>query len=120
MTPAAPRVDIRTHPMWRIRLVRELPRYLALGLAGFGVLASARFAIAPPHPSAGAPPAQSSLPADPAAQAYAALFARRYLTWEAAEPLRDERELEPFVGSRLDLAAGFVPPHRGAQHVDWV
>ena len=30
------------------------------------------------------------------------------------------RELEPFVGARLDPAAGFVPPTEGAQEVDWV
>jgi hypothetical protein len=102
-----------------VRVARELPRYLAIGLAGFGLLASARFAIAPPRPEAAVPPVHAPPLADDAAQAYAALFARRYLTWEAAAPLRDERELEPFVGSQLEPAAGFVPPPAGRQSVEW-
>ncbi len=113
------RVTIRTHPLWRLRLARELPRYALLAAATAGLVASARFAIAPPRPVEVAA-APSAAAADPAAQAYAALFARRYLTWDAREPVRDERELEPFVGSQLDPAAGFVPPQEGAQRVDWI
>jgi hypothetical protein len=112
-------VTIRSHPLWRLRLMRELPRYLILGASLFGLLASARFAIAPPRPSAGVEHRPSVAPVDPAAQAYAVLFARRYLTWSARAPLRSERELEPFIGSRLDPAAGFVPPPEGEQTVEW-
>ena len=113
------RVAIRTYPLWRIRLTRELPRYVLVAVAAFGLLASARFAIAPPRPIEVAA-ASPTAAVDPAAQAYAALFARRYLAWDAREPTRDVRELETFVGARLDPAAGFVPPTAGAQEVDWV
>jgi hypothetical protein len=106
-------------PLWRLRLAREYPKYLLVAVATFGLLASARFAIAPPRPPAPAPVAVPA-PADLAAQAYAALFARRYLTWDAREPLRDAVALEQFAGSRLAPAAGFVPPQQGAQSVDWV
>ncbi len=112
-------VAIRSHPLWRLRLTRELPRYLLIGAALFGLLASARFAIAPPRPVSVAPSQPAVAPSDPAAQAYAVLFARRYLTWSAGQPLRGERELEPFVGSRLDPAAGFVAPTEGGQRVEW-
>jgi hypothetical protein len=113
-------VDMRALPIWRVRLVRELPRYAALALAGFGVLASARFAIAPPRPAGGPAPAAAAPAVDRSAEAYAALFARRYLTWDAAEPLGDQQALEPFVGSQLEPAAGFLPPPSGAQRVEWV
>ena len=112
-------VAIRSHRLWRLRLTRELPRYLLIGAALFGLLASARFAIAPPRPVSVAPSQPAVAPSDPAAQAYAVLFARRYLTWSARQPLRGERELEPFVGSRLDPAAGFVAPAEGSQHIEW-
>lgn len=113
------RVGIRTYPIWRVRLARELPRYVLVAAAAFGLLASARFAVAPPRPIEVAP-SSSAAAIDPAAQAYAALFARRYLTWNAREPARDARELEPFVGTQLDAAAGFVPPPEGSQEVEWV
>ena len=111
---------VRAQAAWRLRLARELPRYLLLALAVAGLAASARFAIAPPRPGSSAPPRLSPPPPDLAAQAYAALIARRYLTWNAREPLGDERQLEPFVGSQLDPAAGFVPPPEGEQRVEWV
>lgn len=112
-------VAIRSYPLWRLRVGRELGRYLVLGASFFGLLASARFAIAPPRPSMSAKDEPALAPSDPAAQSYAVLFARRYLTWSASQPLRAERELEPFVGSRLDPAAGFVPPASGEQRVEW-
>jgi hypothetical protein len=34
--------------------------------------------------------------------------------------LAEERQLEPFTGSQLGPAAGFVPPAEGAQRVEWV
>jgi len=113
------RVAVRTQSLWRIRLARELPRYAVLAAAAFGLLATVRFTIAPPRPIE-VTASSSTAAVDPAAQAYAALFARRYLTWDAREPLRDERELTPFVGSQLAPAAGFVPPAEGAQAVAWV
>ena len=113
------RVELRTLPIWRLRLVRELPRYAALALAGFGVLASARFAIAPPRPQGGAALAAPAPAVDPSAAGYAVLFARRYLTWAASDPSRGQQQLEPFTGSQLEPGAGFVPPPTGTQRVEW-
>jgi hypothetical protein len=116
MTPG---IEMRTRPIWHVRLTRELPRYAALALAGFGVLASARFAIAPPRPPVDPAPSAATPSADQSAEAYAVLFARRYLTWSAAEPTQDQERLEPFVGSQLEPDAGFLPPSTGAQSVQW-
>jgi hypothetical protein len=57
--------------------------------------------------------------ADPGAEGYAALFARRYLTWNAAEPGASERALEPFIGSAMEPDVGLRLPARGEQRVEW-
>ena len=61
---AAARFVTASRPIWRMRLARETPRYLLSAAATCGLLASARFAIAPPTPgfSAGGsrPPATGS------------------------------------------------------------
>ena len=48
---ARPTVTITSRALWRIRLARELPRYLLCGASLAGLAASARFAIAPPSPA---------------------------------------------------------------------
>lgn len=58
-------------------------------------------------------------PSDRAAEGYASLFARRYLTWDAAEPLASQRALASFVGPGMEPGAGFQPPGRGEQQVEW-
>src|SRR5450432_1453566 len=80
------RVSITAKPLWRIRLPRELFRYTGYALALAGLAASARFAIAPPHPAALAASLRAPSPPDRAAEGYASLFARQYLTWDSAEP----------------------------------
>jgi len=105
--------------MWRIRLGRELPRYLLSAAAAFGLLASARFALSPPRPVAAASVSRASRSADRAAEAYAVLFTRRYLTWDAARPQASAQALESFVGSGMDPAAGVVLPDGGEQRVAW-
>lgn len=105
--------------MWRIRLARELPRYLLSAAAAFGLLASARYALDPPRPSALPAGSNMARPADRAAEAYAVLFARRYLTWEAARPQADAQALEPFLGSGMEPDAGVILPASGEQHVEW-
>jgi hypothetical protein len=112
-------ISLQRYPLWRIRASRELPRYALIGAALAGLLASARFALDPPHAGPVAAPAASVAPPDLAAQAYATLFARRYLTWDARDPERAAAELEPFAGPKLNPAAGFVAPSRGHQRVDW-
>lgn len=108
-----------SRPMWRVRLARELPRWLLMGAAAFGLLASGRMAIAPPRPVDRAAAAPAVAP-DRAAEAYAALFARRYLTWSAAEPQASARALEAFGGPGMEADAGLLLPDSGSQHVEWV
>lgn len=105
--------------MWRLRLTRELPRRLVQALAVAGLLASARFAIAPPHPALPAALLRRPTPPDPAAEGFAALFARRYLSWDAREPEARRSALAPFLGSRVDPDAGMQPPPGGSQRVQW-
>lgn len=115
-----PTVTIVGCALWRIRLARELPRYLLCIVSVAGLAASARFAIAPPRPHLPAAAVREAAPADPAAAAYAALFARRYLTWSAGEPLASARALEPFLGPGMEADAGLELPASGEQQVEWV
>jgi hypothetical protein len=119
-TPARARVTVVIRPLWRIRLAREMPRYLVCALSAAGLVASARFAIAPPHPAARAPSSPIPRPADPAAAGYAALFARRYLAWNGAEPQASQKGLEPFAGPAMELGAGLRLPPGGQERVEWV
>ncbi len=116
---ARPTVTIANRALWRIRLARELPRYLLCMLSVAGLAASARFAIAPPTPELPAAAVREPAPPDRAAEAYAALFARRYLTWNAAEPQASASALEPFLGSGMEPDAGLELPASGEQRVEW-
>ena len=113
-------VTITSRALWRIRLVRELPRYLVCAMALAGLAASVRFVLAPAAPGAGAAAVHEVSAPDRAAEAFAALFVRRYLTWDAAEPQADIRALEPFLGPGLEADAGIELPASGEQHVEWV
>jgi len=116
--PPRPQVRIQTRPLWQIRLARALPRYLLYALCCAGLLESARFAISPPRAPMPAP-AREEASTDPGAEGYAVLFARRYLTWNAAEPQTNQRALEPFLGPALESGAGLKLPSSGEQHVEW-
>jgi hypothetical protein len=120
MTPAATTVTISPRPLWMIRLARELPRYLIGALSVAGLLATARFAIAPPRATAPAGRASQPGALDRAAEGFASLFAREYLTWNAAEPLVSQRALQGFVGAGMDAGAGLQLPNTGQQRVEWV
>jgi hypothetical protein len=96
-----------------------LPRYLLCALAAAGLAASARFAIAPPRPAGVASAARQAAVPDRAAEGFAALFARRYLTWNAADPLASERALQAFDGPGMEPGAGLQLPSGGRQHVEW-
>jgi len=120
--PSAPRhatVTVTPQPLWRIRLARELPRYLLQALAVAGLLASARFAIAPPRPIVRRTTTPSSALVDRAAEGFAALFARRYLTWDSRDPEAHRLALAPFVGASMESEAGAQPPESGEQQVLW-
>jgi hypothetical protein len=112
-------VTVHAKPLWRIRLARELPRMLLLGASFAGLLASARFAIAPPQPAASARADPAPAPQDLAAEGFAQLFARRYLTWEANNPEAHQRALAPFVGTGMEPDAGQQPPSSGEEQVQW-
>jgi hypothetical protein len=114
-----PRVTIARRPLWRIRLARGLPRYVLYGLAVAAALASARFALDPPRVALPAALLRRPAGEDLAAEGFATLFARAYLTWEAQHPEARERALAPFVGSGIDADAGLQPPASGEQRVQW-
>lgn len=115
---AAVEVAIRTHGIRRLRVAAALPRCTLALLAALGILASARMLVDPPR----AAPAQVAVAGearDRAAEAYAVLFARRYLSWDAADPGASARVLEGFAGAALEAAAGLSLPATGAQRVLW-
>ncbi len=114
-----PAVTIASRALWRIRLARELPRYLLCAMSVAGLAASARFAVAPPTTQLSAAAVRQPAPPDRAAEAYAALFARRYLTWNAADPQVSVDALEPFLGPGMEADAGLELPASGAQRVEW-
>jgi Conjugative transposon protein TcpC len=105
--------------MWRIRLARELPRYLLQALAIMGLLASARFALAPPRPVLARSPTSGSAASDRAAEGFATLFARAYLDWDSRDPEAHRLALAPFVGSWMEGEAGLQLPEDGEQQVQW-
>ncbi len=114
-----PAVTIATRPLWRVRLAWDLPRHLLHALAVAGLVASARVAIDPPRATLPAALLRAPAVQDLAAEGFATLFARSYLTWEAQNPEARERALAPFVGPGMDADAGLQPPASGAQRVLW-
>jgi Conjugative transposon protein TcpC len=118
-SPRAP-VTITSMSLWRMRLTRELPRYVLCALSVTGLLATARFTIAPPEPRGVAGPARPPSTVNRAAEGYACLFARRYLTWNAAEPLASQRALASFAGPGIEAGLGLQVPPTGEQRVEWV
>jgi len=113
-------VGVRAMPLWRIRLSRELPRYVLCAVSIAGLMASARYAIAPPRPTTQTESRRTPPPSDRAAEGYASLFARRYLTWDASEPQADQRALASFAGPGMEPNAGLQLPPSGEQRVEWV
>lgn len=118
-SPSHATVTVTPRSMWRIRLARELPRYLLQGMALAGLLASARFAIAPPRPVVARVSTPSAQLIDRSAEGFASLFARRYLTWDARDPEAHRTALSPFLGSSMEAEAGLQPPETGEQRVLW-
>jgi hypothetical protein len=110
-------VRLDTQPLWRLRASASLTRWVLYATAAVGVAATARFAIAPPHAVTVAPPQAPVV--DPAAEGFATLFARRYLTWNAAAPGLHQQGLVPFLGDAIDPDAGLGIPSHGSQLVRW-
>ncbi|HWX44645.1 MAG TPA: conjugal transfer protein [Solirubrobacteraceae bacterium] len=89
-----------------------------------GLLASARLAIDPPRVAMPAALLRRPAQQDLAAEGFATLFARAYLTWEGQDPEARERALAPFVGTGMEADAGLQPPAGGdrsqiGQRVQW-
>jgi hypothetical protein len=114
-----PAVSIVARPLWRIRLARAAPRYLLYAVCVAGLAASARFAIAPPRARQAAVRTPSPPGDDRAAEGYASLFARHYLTWDAARPQASAQALAPMTGTAIDTGAGLSLPPTGTQSVLW-
>jgi hypothetical protein len=112
------RLSVSAQPMWRIRCVRESPRYLLYLTCLVGLAASARFAIAPPQPRQQIVNRGKVYEPDLAAQGFASLFARRYLSWDASEAQAHGLEV-PELGGRGAEAADIRLPPTGEQRVLW-
>ena len=112
-------VLITRRPMWRLRIASDAPRYLLCALSLAGILASARFAIAPPRASAPSTSGVSTARPELAAEGYAVLFARSYLTWNAADPEAAGHGLQQFVAAAAEPDLGRQLPATGEQRVEW-
>jgi hypothetical protein len=121
MSRVRPQAQVSVTPksIWRIRLGRELPRYLLQALAVVGLLATARLVIAPPRPVLVRNSKSSSAASDRAAEGFATLFVRAYLDWDSRDPEAHRLALAPFVGSWMEGEAGLQPPENGEQQVLW-
>lgn len=114
-----PRVTLSASAMWRIRLARELPRYLVCALAVAGLAASMRFAVAPPKSKVVRTGQPAFAQLDRAAEGYATLFARRYLTWSTPEGAQaGSNGLAPFFDAGSEGSALGLPA-TGEQRVQW-
>ncbi len=118
---SAPRasVTVASRPLWRIRLGEKLPRILVQAAAVMGLLASGRYALAPPRPVAARAFLASSALVDRAAEGFASLFARRYLSWNSNDLEARRSSLAPYLNSSMEAEAGLQPPERGEQRVLW-
>lgn len=114
------RVSLETRSLWKVRFAQALPRYLLCAVSLAGLAASTRMVIAPPRAGSALDAEPAPAPADRAAEGFAALFARRYLSWSATAPQSSERALESFSGPGLEPNAGVALPATGEQQVEWV
>jgi hypothetical protein len=108
-----------TRPMWKTRLRHGLPRGLLMALSAAGLLANLRLIVSPPGPIERLSAGRTTAPADRAAEAYAVLFVRRYLTWSASRSQASGRAMEAFEGPRMEPDAGLLLPTTGSETVAW-
>jgi hypothetical protein len=112
-------VTVATRPLWGLRVGRELPRHLLHALATMGLLASARIAIDPPRPTLPATALRPSPAPDLAAEGFATLFARRYLSWHTGDPQAREAALSVYAGAGIEPDAGLSQAAGSEQRVQW-
>ena len=94
-----------------------LTRWVVYAAATAGLAASARFAIAPPHPPAAPPPVVEHR--DLAAEGFASELARSYLAFDGDRPDAHRAQLASFVGEQLDPDLGLRAPPGSVQRVRW-
>jgi len=111
------RVDIRSRSLRRLRLDGSISRWLFTAAVVVGIASCVRYAIVPPRPHIPAPPPAQHI--DEGAEAYAAAFARAYLTVNARDPQQHVRALAPFVAANGDPNGGYSPPQNLTQAVNW-
>lgn len=109
------RVSIKPRSVRSLRFEGAHMRWVLTVVAVVGVAATVRNAIAPPKPVVA--PAPKAQVRDAGAEAFAAAFARAYLTWDASDPEVHRRAVAPFLGSDSDPDAGFSPPNSGSERV---
>jgi hypothetical protein len=113
----AARVSVSSRSMRRVRVSAGLTRWVLYTTAAAGLAASARFAIAPPHPPATPPPLVEHR--DLAAEGFASQLARSYLTFDGDRPDAHRAQLASFVGNQLDPDLGLRAPPGRVQRVRW-
>ncbi|HEV3229590.1 MAG TPA: hypothetical protein VGY97_08960 [Solirubrobacteraceae bacterium] len=94
-----------------------MTRWVFYAVACVGILATLRYMLVPPRPVRAVLPA--ARPPDRAAEAFATLFARSYLTWDAARPDEHQRAMVSLLGTAVDADFGFQAPPSGTQTVQW-
>jgi Conjugative transposon protein TcpC len=102
----------------RVERVRaSAPRYVFIATLAVTSLLGLRELVSPE----GAPAPSSARPRpDYALEDFAQGFARAYLAYDGARPQVRDRALGPYLSDELDAGAGFTPPWRGSQAVQWV
>jgi hypothetical protein len=103
--------------MRSIRVSAGLTRCVLYATATAGLAASARFAIAPPHPPVVPAPAVEHR--DLAAEGFASQLARGYLAFDGDSPDAHRAQLASFVGDQLDPDLGLRAPPGRVQRVRW-
>jgi hypothetical protein len=103
--------------MRSIRASAGLTRWVLYATATAGLAASARLAIAPPHPPAAPPPAVEHR--DLAAEGFASQLAHGYLAFDGDRPEAHRAQLSSFVGDELDPDLGLRAPPGRIQRVRW-
>jgi hypothetical protein len=97
------------------RLAARSPRYVVLGAVAIMAALGLREIVAPGE---AAPVVAQTMSSDPASESYALRLARAYLSYDAANPERRERELAQLLPDELAPNGGFVP-RRGSRRVLW-
>jgi hypothetical protein len=117
--PTSPSVTTRSHPLWRLELPHRIPRFIVVGAATAGLLAAARFAVAPPTPIIRRQIIREDRGSVQTAESLALLFARAYLSWDAADPDGFDGAMSRFGGPGMEVAAGVELPSAGEDAVSW-